>query len=260
MLISKEKIFSLRRHAAAVSMVFAGISGMTPVANASEGETTFGLPANATNSVPSDEDSSAGVSVMGLPGSTQSAADRVAGYLYLSYNSAKMSNSSITNSDYVSSFGSTSFGYPSLDFFNRIMFLGRDFSFWGRYSIGFADRDGSLSDPDAGIVDSSIEKSSLLLLSARVGALLSYERLSWIKPYAGVEIDPYLYRVNGDLSGADEQAANLNYGPVIGFHAPVFFKGTASVLAEYKLTIASHGTGQIFANSSNFTAGMGLTF
>src|ERR1700733_5689395 len=102
MLISKKKLFCL---------CFCLTPFLLSAAQASDSETPFGLPASATMSV--DQTDPAGTStVIGLPGSTQAASERIGAYLYVSYNSAHMSNSTITTSEYTSSFGSSSFGYP----------------------------------------------------------------------------------------------------------------------------------------------------
>jgi hypothetical protein len=220
-------------------------------------DSTFGLPATTMNQS----------EVVGLPYSNQWISERIASYIYVSYNSAQMNSQSIAVGPYVSNFGSTGYSFPTIDYFNDIVSLAgpesrsflRDFALTGRYSLGFADRTGQANNTQTPI-DSSVENVSLLIFSARVGALLTYEHLSWFRPYAGIEIDPYFFRNTSDLSGAEQQGENFGYGPVVGAHFPVLFGGRASVLAEFHKTLAASGSGQIFSDSTNYTAGMGLTF
>lgn len=230
-----------------------GLSTPAPAA-----DSIFGLPASTTT--PSEV-------VGSLPYTNQWISEKTASYLYLSYNSSQMSSRNVTVGQYVSDFGSAGYAFPTIDFFTNFVSLAgpesrslaRDFSFWGRYSLGFADRSGQLSATQTPI-NGSVENVSLLVFSARVGALLGYERWNWFRPYAGLEIDPYFFRNTSGISGAEQQGENFSYGPVVGAHFPVLLSGHASLLAEFRRTIAASGSGQLFSSANNYTAGMGLTF
>jgi hypothetical protein len=213
--------------------------------SASDSDSLFGLPRSATS--PSE--------VVGtLPISTQWISEQTSSYLYVTYNASTMGSSTLSVGQYTADFGSTGFAYPSVDFFAHLFSLAspesrsalRDFSVWGRYSLGFADRSANLSAAD-GSVDSAVENDSLLIFSARVGLLLGYDYPKWVRPYAGFEISPYYFRNTSGISGAEEQGENFTYGPVLGLHFPVLFSGKASLLAEYRRTIpASSGAGLTF--------------
>lgn len=202
--------------------------------------------------------------VTGLPYSTQWIYERTNSFVYLSYNSAQMQDTTLSIAHYSADYGTKSFGYPSIDLFNHMFSFGgvessrasSAFSIWGRYSLGFAHRSGSLSDSQV-MLDSSFEKSSLLLLSTRIGALLSYDFWDSFKPYVGMEIAPYFFRQSADITGVEQQGASYSYGPVFGAHVPLLFGGKASILTEYRLSIAGHGS-RILGDSQAFTAGMGL--
>jgi hypothetical protein len=218
----------------------------------------FGLPVSATS--PSE--------VVGeLPYTTQWVSEKTNAFLYVTYNSSQMESSTRTVRQYTADFGGTGYSFPAIDFFSHLAsFAGpesqsilRDFSLWGRYSLGVADRSGQLTAAD-GSIDSSVEKDSLLIFNARIGLLAGYERIKWFHPYAGLEIDPYFFRNTSGISGAEDQGGNFNYGPVIGAHFPVFFSGKASILAEYRRVIPLSGSGQLYTTSNNYTAGVGLDF
>jgi hypothetical protein len=236
------------------SVAWAASSNST---NAADTDGPFGLPVSATS--PQEV-------VGALPYSNQWISEQTNSYLYVTYNSSQMSNSTMTVGQYVADFGSSGYSFPSLDLFTHFTSLAgpesrsplRDFSLWGRYTLGFADRDGSLSS-NLTPIDSNVENDSLLIFYARVGLLLGYDHLTWIRPYAGIEVDPYFFRNTSGISGAEQQGGNFNYGPTIGAHFPVFFSGRGSVLAEYHRAIPLSGSGQIYTNSNNYTAGMGLT-
>ena len=221
-------------------------------------DSPFGLP----SSVASES------SVVGsLPYSTQWVSEKIGSYLYASYNSAQLANQNLTVNQYVSDFGSASYSFPGVDFFSRIRGFAspesyswaRDLSIWGRYSLGFASRTGHVTSNQTPI-NSAVASDSLLVLNARVGLLIGFDRLSWLRPYAGFDVSPYFYRNTSDISGVEQQGENLCFGTILGAHFPVLFNGRGSLMAEFRREIAASGSGQIFANSDNYTAGMGLTF
>jgi len=206
-------------------------------------------------------------SVMGLPFSNQWIEERISSYLYATYNSANLSSPVLSVDRFATDFGGSGYGFPSVDLFTRLLSFAaadsksaaRDWSLWGRYSVGFADRNGKLVDTESQI-DTSAASASLLVISARIGALVGYERWSWIRPYGGWELMPYLFRNTSALTGAEQQGLVFCTGPVLGAHFPILFDGRASLLAEYRRTIPIHDSGQIMAGSNNYTAGLGVTF
>lgn len=202
--------------------------------------------------------------VTGLPYSTQWIYERTSSFVYLSYNSAQMQDSTLGIDHYLADFGDKNFGYPAFDLFNHIVSFGdpesrspwREISLWGRYSLGFANRKGNLSDSRVAI-DPNLEKSSLFIFSTRIGALLSCDHWDSFKPYAGIEISPYFFRQSADISGAEQQGASYSYGPVVGAHLPLLFSGKASILTEYRHSTAGNGS-RIFGSMGAFSAGLGL--
>ena len=240
--------------------VFFALPGLRAQAFAADGaaDSMFGLPASSAS--PTEV-------VGSLPYSNQWISERIDSIIYVTYNSARLGSRTMTVGQYVSDFGGAGLAFPALDFFSHLVsFAGpesrspaRDFSLWGRLSFGLAARNGRLSATESPI-DSTVESNSLMIFTARVGALLGYDHLNWVKPYAGMEIDPYYFRDTADISAAEQQGEQFCYGPVIGAHFPVLFSGRASLLAEYHRSMPASGTGQIFGTSNNYTAGMGLTF
>jgi hypothetical protein len=241
-------------------LVFASLATNSAFAGQSDADSNsvFGLPVSTTS--PSEV-------VGSLPYTNQWISEKTNAYLYVTYNSSQMGTNTITVGQYTANFGNAGYSFPGIDFFSHLTALAgpesksplRDFSLWGRYSLGFANRDAQLSAAVTPI-DGSVEKDSLLIFSARIGLLAGYERLNWFRPYAGIEVDPYFFRNTSGISGAEEQGGNFNFGPVIGAHFPVFFSGKGSILAEYRRVIPLTGSGQIYSSSNNYTAGMGLTF
>ena len=234
-----------------VALILSGMSAS--FAGEPRSESMFGLPSSET--------------VGSLPYSDQWISEKTKSYFYLSFNSAQLASPTMTVGQYVSNFGSVDYGFPSVDFFSHLFsFTGpesrssaRDFAIWGRYSLGAADRSGHMNATQTPI-NSSVESNSLLVVNARIGAVLGWDRWSWIKPYAGVEVDPYFFRNTSDISGAEQQGEAYCFGPVLGAHFPVMMNGRASLLAEYRRIISVQDSGQIFGNSNNFSTGMGLTF
>jgi hypothetical protein len=232
----------------------------------------LGLPAGAFASEGST-DLTTGISPLGsndfigsLPYSNQWTYEQTASFLYLSYNTTSMAQSALNVDRYQSSFDSKSYAYPSIDYFVHLLSLApvdskswtRDVSFWGRYSLGFAERQGSLSDSEVQL--SSLESTSLLIFSARVGLNVSYDRIKWIKPYLGADVAPYFYRATASLTGAEAQGSAICVDPTIGAHFPVLFQGKASLYGEFRRTIALQSGKQLLDSANNFNAGLGLTF
>ncbi len=202
--------------------------------------------------------------VTGLPYSTQWIYERTSCFVYLSYNSAQLRDSTLNTDQYSANFGNKGFDYPAFDLFNHIVSFAdpesssrfRDVSLWGRYSLGFADRKGSLSNSRVSL-DPNLEKSSLLILTAKIGALLSFDRWDFVKPYAGIELSPYFFRQSADITGAEQQGASYSYGPVVGAHLPLLLNGKVSFMTEYRHSTAGNGS-KIIGSSQALSAGMGL--
>jgi hypothetical protein len=222
-----------------------------------------GFPVYAASPVPEMRNNNA----FGLPYSNQWVYERAGSFLYLSRQSETLATSTMTIGAYRSDFGSAQFSYPAVDFFGRILSLaspesdsiGRDFSIWGRYSLGFANRSAPLSNTQTGI-DSNLERSSLLIFSSRISAVLAYDHWTWFKPYFGFEANPYYFRNTATLSGAEKQGENWTYGPVLGAHIPLLFENRASLLAEFRSSKAPDSSGQIMGNDTHFAFGAGLSF
>jgi hypothetical protein len=206
-------------------------------------------------------------SAFGLPYSNQWVYERAGSFLYLSYQSETLATPTMAIGSYRSDFGSAQFSYPAVDFFGHILSLAppesdsirRDFSIWGRYSLGFANRTASLNNTQTEI-DSNLERSSLLIFSSRVSALLSFDHWTWLKPYFGIEANPYYFRNTATLSGAEKQGENWTYGPVLGAHIPILFENRGSLMAEWRSSKAPDGSGQILGSGTHFAFGAGLSF
>ena len=201
-----------------------------------------------------------------LPYSNQWTYEQTASFLYVSYNTSSMAQSGFGIDRYQTTFASKTYAYPSVDYFVRLLSFApadshswmRDLSLWGRYSLGFAERQGALTDSQVQL--SSLESSSLLIFSARAGFNLSYDRISWVKPYIGAGFAPYFYRATASISGAETQGSAICVDPTIGAHFPVLFQGKASLYGEFSRAIALQNSKQILDSSNNFNAGLGLTF
>ena len=242
-----------------ICFLFGYLSGALSVAaSAAEAQGIMGFPAKNTSSK-SD--------VIGLTDSTQWISELTASYLYIGYNSAHMASNQFTTTDYVTTFTHTRFAYPSLDYFSHLFSMANpesksffhNLSFWGRYGLGFAQRKGSLANTSTWI-DSSLETGTLLIFTARLGALLSFDILSWVHPYAGLEITPYTFRHTSDLSGTEVQGYSFTWGPVVGVHLPILFGGRVAFFAEARNSIAAKRGRQLFTNSREFTGGAGFAF
>ena len=167
-----------------------------------------------------------------LPYSTQWISERTSSYLYVGLNYGQMNSQFLMVDSYQADFGSQGFAYPSIDFFSQILsFAGaesrsslKDWALWGRYSLGTALRSAQLSSTQTPI-DGSVAHDSLLFLSVRLGAMVGYDHWSWVKPFAGLELDPYAYRNTSGISGAEQQGGAFTFGPVVGMHFPLFFGG-----------------------------------
>ncbi len=224
----------------------------------SKTESMFGLPGVPTNS---------STTLGALPYSNQWISEQIKSYMYFSYNSAQMNNPNISVGQYTTQFDSNAFGFLSIDYFSKILPFAspessktvlRELSLWGRYSLGFAARKGDLTNTQTAL--SSSNDSSLLLISARLGALVGYDHFAWFKPYLGVELDPSYYRTTSDLNGAESQNEQFSYGPVLGSHFPILFSGRGSLFTEVQKNIPIQNAAQIMASSYQLTAGMGFTF
>ncbi len=228
------------------------------VAHAQESGTSLGFPNTATQTH---------TSIVGFPTSNQWEQERLKSFLYLSLNSGQMASPQIAVGDYVSQYDGANFNFVSLDYFTHFFSFAelnsnssaRDFSLWGRYSVGFADRAGSLvsASPD---INTSIESVNLLMLCARIGLLVHYDHFSWFKPFLGVELDPYFFRQTSDLSGAEEQGSAFSWGPTLGVHLPVLFDHRVSFETELRRSFALNVSGQLLSTTFTMTAGMGVSF
>jgi len=154
-----------------LGLIFSLIVGIVSgsVAFADTTSSVFGLPVSVVT--PPSE-------VVGhLSYSNQWISEKTTSYLYMTYNSAQLESQNMAVGQYVSNFGSSSYGFPSIDFFSHLFSFAnaesssalRDFALWGRYSLGFADRSGHVSSLQSSI-SNPVDTSSMLLINARIGA------------------------------------------------------------------------------------------
>jgi hypothetical protein len=201
-----------------------------------------------------------------FPYSNQWIFERTSSFLYISANRTPLISSTFTNTHYQTNFDSKNFDSLSIDYFSRFFGLAkaespsflRNFSFWGRYSLGFGARQGQLSDSNVQL--SSIERGTMMAISSRFGLLLCLDSIAWIKPYIGIEISPYFFRQSADLSGAEVQGSSFLYGPAFGVHLPLFFENRASIYGEIRSQLAAQNSGQIFSDNINGDLGVGFAF
>jgi hypothetical protein len=209
-----------------------------------------------------------------LPYSNQWVEEKTGSYLYLAYSSSQLAGAVQTFGEFSSDFNSSGFAFPSVDFFSKFLNFGniesqsilKDFSLWGRYSLGVAVLNSQVTDS---LNPTAVSASAtLFLIAARVGASLEYDRVSWIKPYLGFELDPYIYRNTSSTSettGVERNGVALGLGPVLGAHFPLTFiptfsGGNLSLLGEVRRTFAISMGDQILGSSFDLTGGLGLTF
>lgn len=218
------------------------------------------MPLSAPGSLPAE-------TVQKVPAAAPWRAENTGSFLYFGINRGQLSAQTLAFDTYTADFGSQGYSYPSLDFFSRILTFAnpasysalRDFSLWSRVSVGFATRGAHLQNSQAP-AGSGSANDSLSVLSSRIGPVITYGRWSWVKPYAGVELAPYLYQNTSDNASVRQQTGALSWGPVAGVHLPVLLGGRASFFAEYHRTIPIAANGQIYGNADNVSAGAGLAF
>jgi hypothetical protein len=202
-----------------------------------------------------------------LPYSNQWKFDTRDSYLYLSLSNLNLTSGDIDLTKYNSHFSSNSMRVYSIDYFKQIYRFAKvdsqskwkDFSIWGRYSIGVSSTNGSLSGKGF-TINSSVESSNLMTGILHFGPQITYERISWMQPYIGFELSPYFYRHSASLSAAESQGGGILFGPVLGSHFPLFFDHTLSLVGEVRENMTTNNQDNTFATGLTFLSGLGLVF
>lgn len=202
-----------------------------------------------------------------LPYSNQWIYDDRQSYLYLALNQGQLAQTGISVNQFQSDFGSKSFLFPSIDYFGKLFALAgqesgsqlRNFNFWGRYGLGFQAIDGHLIDPGTSL-DNPAEHSSFLSLTMKVGPFFSYDGVSWVQPYIGIEIEPFAYRLSSTTEGAEANGAGALWGPAVGVHLPLFFDHHGSLFGEARRDFILSDSGGVYAPGIAADVGMGLVF
>ena len=192
--------------------------------------------------------------------------ERTGSFLYLTVNRAQLQQSSLRIDRFESSFGDSSFYFPSIEYFTRVTdfanlegksFL-RYFSLWARYGFGAAIRSGTLSNTEFALTSS--ESATLLGLNTRLGLNLAFERFGWFRPFLGTELFAFFYRHSASLSGAEIQGIEPMTSLVLGAHFPLFFEGRGSLFIEGRRDISLAAPNRILAQGFNADLGAGLSF
>jgi hypothetical protein len=223
--------------------------------------------ANAEPQAPTDSSPESNFEVGQLPASNQWVFDRAHASLYLGASQFHLASRLHSNSHYLVNFKSTQASAPELDYFFRIMNFsdpeGRSIlryaSLWMRYSLGVLYMRGNIQDTKLRFT-SSAESAFLATLYGRVGLLVSVDRMSWLHPYLGLQINPAYSRLGSSLSGAEQQGAATSYGPVAGLQFLDLFHSRVSIYAEYRRDQMIRDDLKLFASGNAGEMGLGYVF
>jgi hypothetical protein len=203
-----------------------------------------------------------------LPYSNQWFYDQRQSILYISLNHARMGDGMIRSGDFTGDYGGSDLNFPSIDYFVTVVqFSGRDGSngFWRRlslgmrYGLGVGLKKGALTNSDFSI-NAASESVYLSAGMARLGPVLAYDLTSWLQPYVGLEIAPFVFRQSSSMSGAETQGAGALFGTVAGLHLPAFFSQRASIYGEFRNSKVLSDEKQVFGSSMSVTGGVGMVF
>jgi hypothetical protein len=203
-----------------------------------------------------------------LPYSNQWFYDQRQSILYVSFNHARMGDGMIRSGEFTGDYGGSDLNFPSIDYFVTVLqFSGRDGSngFWRRlslgmrYGLGVGLKKGALTNSDFSI-NAASESVYLSAGMARLGPVLAYDLASWLQPYVGVEIAPFVFRQSSSMSVAETQGAGALFGTVAGLHLPAFFSQRASIYAEVRNSKVLSDEKQVFGSSTSVTGGVGMVF